>query len=54
MLFFDNLEQTTLVTLNNVIVNEAIDPGIFNFKAPDGVDVVGTPATPDSSDPELP
>ena len=54
MRFFDNLEQTTLVSLNNVIVNEAIDPGIFNFKAPDGVDVVGTPATPDSSDPELP
>ncbi len=54
MLFFDNLEQTTLVSLNNVVVNEAIDPGIFNFKAPDGVDVVGTPATPDSSDPESP
>lgn len=54
MVFFDNLEQTTLVSLNNVVVNEAIDPGIFNFKAPDGVDVVGTPATPDSSDPESP
>lgn len=61
MLFFDNLEQTTLVSLNNVVVNEAIDPGIFDFKAPAGVDVVGTPATAelldnssgDSSDPEL-
>ena len=54
MMFFDNLEQTTLVSLNNVIVNEAIDPGIFNFKAPEGVDVVGTPATPDSSESESP
>jgi outer membrane lipoprotein carrier protein len=54
MMFFDNLEQTTLVSLNNVVVNEAIDPGIFNFKAPEGVDVVGTPATPDSSEPESP
>ena len=52
MLFFDNLEQTTLVSLSNVVVNEAIDPGKFNFKAPDGVDVVGTPATADSSAPE--
>jgi len=52
MLFFDNLEQTTLVSLSDVVVNETIDPGKFNFDAPDGVDVVGTPATADPSNPE--
>ena len=54
MLFFDNLEQTTLVSLNSVVVNEPIDAGSFEFNAPEGVDVVGTPATPDSSEPESP
>ena len=44
MLFFDNLEQTTLVSLTDAVVNEAIDPAHFEFVAPDGVDVVGTPA----------
>lgn len=44
MLFFDNLEQTTLVTLKGTVVNEPIHPSHFNFVAPDGVDVVGTPA----------
>jgi outer membrane lipoprotein carrier protein len=44
MLFFDNLEQTTLVSLADTIVNEPIDPSHFEFVAPDGVDVVGTPA----------
>ena len=45
MVFLDNLEQTTVVSLYEVVVNEAIDPGRFRFTAPDDVDVVGTPRT---------
>jgi len=44
MVFFDHLEQTTLVALHDVIVNEPIDSGRFDFVTPDNVDVVGTPA----------
>jgi len=44
MVFYDNLEQTTVVALNDVLLNEHIDPGRFEFSAPDGVDVVGSPA----------
>ncbi|MCH7821874.1 MAG: outer membrane lipoprotein chaperone LolA [Proteobacteria bacterium] len=51
MAFFDNLEQTTLVDLSNVIVNEPIDQGRFEFRVPDGVDVVGTPAVTDATAP---
>ena len=43
MVFHDNLEQTTIVILKNVAVNEAIDAGRFEFVIPDGVDVVGKP-----------
>jgi len=45
MVFFDNLEQTTFVALHDVVVNEAIDPARFEFLVPDGVDVVGLPAS---------
>lgn len=45
MVFLDNLEQTTVVSLYEVRVNAAIDPGRFQFSAPDDVDVVGTPST---------
>lgn len=44
MAFFDNLEQTTLITLSDVLVNEPIDPSHFEFTVPDDVDVVGSPA----------
>lgn len=44
MMFFDNLEQTTLIALFNVTLNEAIDARHFWFEPPQGVDVVGTPA----------
>jgi len=44
MVFFDNLEQTTLVALHDVKVNEPIDAARFEFQVPDGVDLVGTPA----------
>ena len=43
MVFFDNLEQTTVVVLKNVVVNEPIDAGHFEFAVPDDVDVVGKP-----------
>lgn len=45
MVFFDNLEQTTFVSLDNVAVNEPIDAGRFEFVVPDDVDVVGQPAS---------
>ncbi len=51
MVFFDNLEQTTLVSLTDVVVNQAIDPAHFKFEVPQGVDVVGTPALPASESP---
>lgn len=43
MIFSDNLDQTTLVALFDVVLNEAIDPAVFRFSPPEGVDVVGTP-----------
>ena len=51
MVFFDNLEQTTVVSLKDVVVNEPIDPARFKFEVPQGVDVVGTPASPDPESP---
>lgn len=50
MVFFDNLEQTTLVELHDVAVNEPIDPGRFHFIVPEDVDVVGVPAVADTLD----
>ncbi|MDH3747144.1 MAG: outer membrane lipoprotein chaperone LolA [Gammaproteobacteria bacterium] len=47
MVFLDNLEQTTLVSLYEVIVNESIDASQFEFVVPEDVDVVGTPSTAD-------
>jgi len=47
MVFFDNLEQTTLVALSEVRVNEPIDAAQFEFVVPDDADLVGTPAEPD-------
>lgn len=46
MIFLDNLEQTTVVTLDDVVVNEPIDTSRFEFEVPEDVDVVGTPAAP--------
>ena len=45
MVFFDNLEQTTLVALYDVVINEPIDAGSFQFVVPEDVDLVGTPLT---------
>ena len=43
MVFFDNLEQTTLVALYDVRVNEPIDAARFEFVVPDDADLVGVP-----------
>jgi len=51
MVFFDNLEQTTLVDLRDVAVNEPIDAGRFNFVVPEDVDVVGVPLVADTMNP---
>jgi len=51
MVFFDNLEQTTLVDLRDVVVNEPIDPARFEFLVPEDVDVVGVPAVVGAMDP---
>jgi outer membrane lipoprotein carrier protein len=51
MVFFDNLEQTTLIALREVRVNEPIVPTRFEFAVPEGVDVVGTPSTADPLEP---
>jgi len=51
MVFFDNLEQTTLVALHDVKVNEPIDSARFEFVVPDDVDLVGTPAAADTAVP---
>lgn len=45
MVFFDNLEQTTLVALHDVKVNQPIAAERFEFTVPQDVDLVGTPAT---------
>ncbi len=43
MVFFDNLEQTTLVALYDVVINEPIDADHFEFVVPIDVDLVGVP-----------
>ena len=50
MMFFDNLQQTTLIALHDVTINEPIDAARFEFSAPDGVDVVGVPITTEAAD----
>jgi outer membrane lipoprotein carrier protein len=49
MIFADNLDQTTLVAMFDVVLNGEIDPDHFRFVAPDGVDVVGKPLTAEAS-----
>ena len=44
MVFFDNLDQTTVVALHEVQVNLPNDADRFQFDVPDDADVVGTPA----------
>ncbi len=51
MVFFDNLEQTTIVSLYDVKLNEPIDAERFEFVVPDDVDLVGTPVVSESAEP---
>lgn len=51
MVFFDNLDQTTLVEFSDVVVNGEIDEQRFAFVVPEGVDVVGMPAVADAAAP---
>lgn len=51
MVFYDNLEQTTLVSLYDVAVNDPIDISRFRFEIPEGVDVVGTPVVAEAAAP---
>lgn len=51
MILSDELEQTTLVALHDVEVNEQIDPAQFEFSPPEDVDLVGRPAVPAASTP---
>jgi outer membrane lipoprotein carrier protein len=51
MVFFDNLEQTTLVALYDVNINEPIDATRFEFVVPEDVDLVGTAAVVDTATP---
>ncbi len=44
MVFFDNLQQTTLIALHDVAINVPFEPGEFVFEVPPDVDVVGTAA----------
>ena len=50
MLFEDNLEQTTLIALFDVSLNQTIDEQLFVFVPPDGVDVVGEPLVVPAAD----
>jgi outer membrane lipoprotein carrier protein len=50
MVFFDNLEQKTVVALHDVVVNQPIEAQRFEFTVPDDVDVVGVPATAANTD----
>jgi outer membrane lipoprotein carrier protein len=43
MIFEDNLDQTTLVAMHDVVLNEPFETEHFRFVPPDGVDVVGKP-----------
>ncbi len=54
MLFSDNLEQTTLIALFDVSLNDNIDADRFRFDPPEDVDIVGTPARGDESITETP
>ena len=51
MVFFDNLEQTTLVALYDVTTNEPIDDERFRFAVPDDADLVGVPVAAEDSTP---
>lgn len=46
MVLFDALEQTTVVTFDDIVVNAPVDVEMFEFEVPREADLVGTPAEP--------
>ena len=48
MIFSDNLEQSTLIVLFDVIINEEIPAGHFEFTVPENADLVGKPMVADA------
>ena len=48
MMFSDNLQQSTLIGLFHVKINEEIDPERFQFVPPETADLVGEPLVADS------
>ena len=51
MVFYDNLDQTTLVALYDVKTNEPIEAEQFSFTVPDDADLVGVPIVAESISP---
>lgn len=51
MVFFDNLDQRTLVALYDVTTNEPVDSERFVFTVPDDADLVGVPVVADELSP---
>ena len=51
MVFFENLEQTTLVAFYDIAVNEPIEADHFEFVVPDDADLVGVPLAAGDSGP---
>jgi outer membrane lipoprotein carrier protein len=47
MIFEDNLDQTTLVAMHDVVLNEPFAAEHFRFVPPEDVDVVGRPLAPE-------
>jgi len=43
MVFTDSLGQTTLIALVSVALNEPVDDDSFDFRVPDGADLIGVP-----------
>jgi outer membrane lipoprotein-sorting protein len=51
MVFFDNLDQKTVVSLYDVTTNEPIDAERFEFSVPDDADLVGVPVVAEATSP---
>lgn len=49
MIFKDSLQQTTLIALFDVRLNQAQDDALFTFSVPPEVDLVGQPVVADST-----
>ena len=48
IVFTDNLNQTTLIALMDLVINQDLDNEIFNFSLADDIDLIGTPIISDN------